>query len=105
MEAHRAKTGARVMGRRAVRAQSWRARPHSRERRFGLSPRVAARNKWARIEALQRNARFIEAYRDARARWLAHQPTLFPAGTYWLRRFTPAPVAPFPRGSPLLLAI
>ncbi len=105
MAAERAKTGARVMGRRAVRAQSWRARPHSRERRFGLSPRVAARNKWARIEALQRNAAFLDAYLTARTCWLAGQPAIFPAGTYWLRRFTPAPVAPFPRGSPPLLAI
>ena len=100
MEAERAKTGARVMGRRAVRAQSWRARPQSRERRFGLSPRVAARDKWARIEALQRNAAFLDAYRTARTCWLAGQPAIFPAGTYWLRRFTPASAAPFARGSP-----
>ena len=41
MAAERARTGARVMGRRAVRRQSWTERPRSREPRFGLRPQVA----------------------------------------------------------------
>jgi putative transposase len=98
--AKRARTGATVLGRRAVCKQSWRDRPRSHEPRFGLRPRVAARNKWARIEALQRNAAFVEAYRAARALWLAGQLTLFPPGTYWLRRFANVPVAAPPRASP-----
>ncbi len=77
MAAERAKTGAWVMGRRAVRRQSWRDRPRNREPRFGLRPRVAARNQWAHLEALQRNRDFLEAYRAARAGSLA----LFPPGT------------------------
>ncbi len=44
-----------LVGRRAVLRQHWNSRPNTREPRRGLSPRVACRNKWARIEALQRN--------------------------------------------------
>jgi putative transposase len=70
-EARRATTGARVLGRRAVRKQSWRDRPRTQEPRFGMRPQVAARNRWARVEALQRNADFLAAYLDARTRWRA----------------------------------
>ena len=93
----RAKTGARVLGRRAVLRQSWSDRPQTHEPRFGLRPQVACRNTWARLEALQRNEAFVEAYRDARARWLAGRPTLFPPGTYWLRHFAFVPVAVPPK--------
>ena len=58
---------------------------------------VAARNRWARIEALQRNRLFVAAYIDARQRWRDGAPTLFPPGTYWLRRFAFVPVAPLAR--------
>ncbi|HVV82236.1 MAG TPA: hypothetical protein VHE35_04125 [Kofleriaceae bacterium] len=95
--ARRARTGARVLGRRAVRKQSWRDGPRTRERRFNLSPRVACRSKWARIEALQRNRDFVAAYLDARARWRAGRPAIFPFGTYWLRRFAFVAVAGPPK--------
>ena len=45
----RQRTGRRVLGRRAVLAQSWRDQPASREPRRNLRPRVATRSKWARI--------------------------------------------------------
>ena len=52
-----------------------------------MSPQVAAKNKWARIEALKRNRSFIEKYRDA---FLAHLAGLanvvFPFGTYLMRK-------------------
>jgi hypothetical protein len=96
-DARRAATGARVLGRRRVRQQSWRDHPRTHEPRFGLRPTVAARNKWARIEALQRNRAFLEAYIDARLRWRAGQPALFPPGTYWLHRFAFVPIAGPPR--------
>ena len=95
--AARAETGRGVLGRRAVRKQSWRDQPSSHEPRFGLRPQVACRHKWARMEALQRNARFLADYIDARHLWLAGQPCLFPAGTYWLRRFAHVPVAGVPK--------
>ena len=55
--------------------------------RRGLSPRVACKNTWARIEALQRNQAFIDRYREARADHLAGREAIFPAGTWWLHRF------------------
>jgi hypothetical protein len=52
-----------------------------------LSPRVACKNTWARVEALQRNQAFIDRYREARADHLAGREAIFPAGTWWLHRF------------------
>jgi hypothetical protein len=46
---------------------------------------IAARNRWARVEALQRNRAFQDAYRAALQQWLAGLPALFPAGTYKMR--------------------
>jgi hypothetical protein len=83
----RRRTGAGVVGRRAILRQSWRAFPMSQEPRRQLRPRVAARSQWARIEALLRNRQFLVAYREARERWSAGELIAFPIGTYWLRRF------------------
>jgi hypothetical protein len=90
--AERQRTGTRVLGRRAVLAQSWRQQPQSCEPRQNLRPRVASPNKWARMEALMRNCAFIDDYADARARWRAGVATAFPAGTYWLQRFASVPI-------------
>jgi putative transposase len=84
--ADRQRTGARVYGRRAVLRQAWWARPASCEQRRNFRPRVAARSKWARIEALRRNQDFVEDYVAARKAWRAGAVVTFPAGTYWLRR-------------------
>jgi putative transposase len=83
----RTENNRRVVGRRRILRQPWQENPTSREPRRGLRPRVAARSKWARIEALQRNEEFQIRYREARTMWLAGKPAVFPAGTYWLRRF------------------
>jgi len=91
--AERQRTGRRVLGRRAVLAQSWRARPASVEPRRNLRPCVACPNKWARIEALLRNRLFLREYADARARWLDGVAAVFPPGTYWLHRFAPVPLS------------
>jgi hypothetical protein len=93
LEAERRRTGHRVMGRRAVLAQSWREQPTSCEPRRNLRPRVATRSKWARIEALLRNRAFVEGYVHARAQWREGAPVAFPPGTYWLRRFAYVSVA------------
>jgi putative transposase len=90
--AERMRTGDRVVGRRTILRQSWRSCPASREARRNLRPRVAARNQWARIEALRRNREFVAAYREARACWIAGDAVPFPAGTYWLRRFAHVPL-------------
>jgi hypothetical protein len=96
----RERTGRRILGRRAVLRQDWRARPASQEPRRQLSPRVAARNQWSRMEALLRNKAFLNAYRRARDAFLRGiAGVLFPAGTYWLRRFARAPCEPAPAPS------
>src|SRR5262245_30324862 len=83
--AERRRTGAFVLGRRAVLEQRWSDRPGSREPRRQLDPRVAARSKWSRIEALLRNRSFRDAYLAARVSFLAGlKDVLFPPGTYWL---------------------
>ena len=90
--AERARTGRRVLDRRAVRAQSWRDYPASLEPRRNLRPRVATRSKWARIEALLRNRAFATEYAGAREQWRKGLPSVFPPGTYWLHRFASVPV-------------
>ena len=69
-----------------VRAQKPTTRPAPGEPRRELSPRVACRAKWKRIEALQRLAEFGRAYREALASWRSGvRDVMFPAGT-WLMR-------------------
>jgi putative transposase len=85
--AERRRTGGRVLGRRAVRAQSWRDQPSSRELRRNLRPQFASRSRWTRMEALLRNRAFVRDYADARACWKAGVSAVFPPGTYWLQRF------------------
>ncbi|HWO25112.1 MAG TPA: hypothetical protein VNO30_40515 [Kofleriaceae bacterium] len=91
--AERRRTGAPILGRGTILRQSWRDSPASREPRRGLRPTLAARNPWARVEALQRNREFLAAYREARQRWIAGDAIPFPVGTYWLRRFAHVPLA------------
>ena len=85
--AERLDKGIKLLGRKTVLAQRWGDRPHTHEPRRELSPRVACRNKWARIEALQRNKIFLDRYRGARADHLAGRHALFPHGTWWLCRY------------------
>lgn len=98
IEAHfarrRARSGRRVLGRQRVLRQSWRDSPTSAVPRRTLRPTVASRNTWARIEALERDRRFVARYRVARRAWLAGLPAVFPPGTYWLQRFARVTVAP-----------
>lgn len=83
-------------GRVRVLAQKVFSRPASGELRRTLIPRVAARDKWKRIEALSRLASFLRAYREA---WLARRAGMrdvfFPAGTYLLRVEHDVPCAAF----------
>jgi hypothetical protein len=58
------------------------------EPRRALNPRVAARDKWKRIEALAGHVEFVRSYRAALERWRARDPdVVFPAGTYLMRVF------------------
>ena len=83
----RRRTGGRVIGRRGVLAQDWRAHPKSEEPRRNLRPRFAAGNPAARIDALQRYRMFLESYDEARRQWMTGLKVAFPSGTYWLQRF------------------
>ena len=60
--------------------------PWSKAPRRRLSPRIAVRDKWRRIEALQRLKSFCSDYRDAFERWRAGDREVeFPAGVYLMR--------------------
>ena len=93
--AERARTGKRIVGRRGVLDQHWGDSPRSREPRRQLSPRVACQSLWRRIETLGRNRAWIEAYREARAAFLAGAEVCFPAGTFWLKRHAGVACEPF----------
>jgi REP element-mobilizing transposase RayT len=82
----RSSAGRGFLGATRVLAQSPWSRSRSEEARGGLRPRVAAMDKWKRIEALSRLVGFLKAYRAAwRARREGERGALFPAGTYLLR--------------------
>jgi len=85
----------RFLGPKKVQQQSPFDCPRSLDpRRGGLSPTVAAGDKWARLAALQRKKEFLQEYRDARARWLEGDfEVVWPAGTWWYRMYSPARVA------------
>ena len=75
-----------MLGPTRVLAQKPFARPTPGEPRFELNPRVAARDKWKRVEILSSLKTFL---RDYRAAWLERKAgvmaVVFPAGTYHLR--------------------
>jgi REP element-mobilizing transposase RayT len=86
--------GRAFLGAARVLAQRAPGRPAPGEPRRQLKPRVAARDKWKRIEALSRLREFVRAYREA---WTAKRAgvrdALFPAGTYLLRILHGVPCA------------
>jgi putative transposase len=84
----RVAAGITVLGREAVLAQNPFDCPRSVALHFGISPRIACKSKWTRIEALQRCKVFLESYARAIKAWmLGAADVVFPAGTYWMRRF------------------
>ena len=81
-EAEARKQG-RAMGMAAVRRQEWWSSPVTTELRRGLTPTIAAKNKWARIEALQRAKAWLIAYREALAVFVGGvRDVVFPVGTW-----------------------
>ena len=94
--AERAETGRRVLGRKAVLRQSAFDSPATPAPRRRMSPRVAAKNKWRRIEAIRRNKRFLASYREALAKTREGREAVFPYGTYELARLRLVRVAPPP---------
>jgi putative transposase len=83
-EAHRENRA--FLGVHRVLKQSPFARPRPGEPRRGLDPRVAARDRWKRIELLQRLKSFLADYREALRVWRERKAAPeFPAGTYLMR--------------------
>jgi putative transposase len=83
--AARRATRATVLGRRGILEQRWFDKPSDVEPRRQVSPNVACRDKWRRIERLQMNKLFQEVYRAARAAFRVGLEAIFPCGT-WLMR-------------------
>jgi len=79
-------TNVAVLGPRRILAQSWDARPGDAEPRRQLSPNVACRDKWLRIERLKANRLFQSLYRRAFTDFRSGGAAIFPFGT-WLMRF------------------
>jgi len=74
------------LGAQRVLAQSPQARPRPGEPRRCLSPRVAARDRWRRMELLQRLKTFLTDYAEALRIWREGRvEPVFPAGTYLMR--------------------
>ena len=83
----RLQTGRRVLGVRAVLRQRWFDRPKTVAPRRKPNPRFACHDLQRRLEAMSQYRAFVAAYKLARERVLAGLEAIFPAGTYWLRRF------------------
>jgi REP element-mobilizing transposase RayT len=88
--------GGSFLGVARVLAQKPTGRPASGEVRRTLNPRVAARDKWKRIEVLGRLKEFLKAYRAAwEARRAKERDVAFPCGTYLMRVLHGVPCAGF----------
>jgi REP element-mobilizing transposase RayT len=84
--AKRVVEGSRVQGVHRIRKQKHTDRPAPGEPRRVLNPRIAARDKWKRIEALGRLVTFLQNHRDALLRYCrGERNALFPRGTYLMR--------------------
>jgi putative transposase len=79
-------TNTAVLGPRRILAQSWNDRPSDAEPRRELSPTLACRDKWLRIERLKANRLFQDMYLRAFTAFRAGLSATFPFGT-WLMRF------------------
>jgi REP element-mobilizing transposase RayT len=89
-----AAAGRGFLGVTRVLAQSPFGKPPGTEPRGGLNPRVAARDKWRRIQALGQLVEFLQDYRRALQAWRRGAATaIFPAGTYLMRVLHRAPCA------------
>ena len=78
--------GRRFLGLKMLRRQHHTDSPQRSAPKGGISPRVASRDKWRRIELLKRARDFAHSYQDALVRFCAGEREVeFPAGTYQMR--------------------
>jgi putative transposase len=78
--------GSVVLGRKRILAQRWDLKPTDPEPRRELSPALACRDKWRRVERLRENKVFQKLYRVAFDCFRGGVATIFPLGT-WCMRF------------------
>jgi len=84
--AERKAKGLGFLGAKRVLGQKHTDVPGSEAPRRGLNPRVAARDRWRRIEALGRLVSFLDDYREALKKLRSGiRDVVFPTGTYQLR--------------------
>ncbi len=95
IQAEMKRKGRRFKGEKKVRRQHWNKAPTTPEERFTVTPKVAA-SKWARRAQLQRDREWEQTYAEARRKHATDPNTLFPPGTYWMRRFMGVKVATAP---------
>ena len=75
--------GIQFLGAKKIVAQSALASPNTREPRFQLSPNVACRDRWKRVEALQQLKSFRLEYRECYASFRSgDRGVVFPEGTW-----------------------
>jgi hypothetical protein len=85
--AERRAKGRTFMGMKRVLRQPRHNTPSRTLERGGIRPHIGARNKWARIEALQDLKRFRQEHEAARQAHLAgERDPVFPPGTYLMTR-------------------
>ncbi|MBT8492278.1 MAG: hypothetical protein KJO07_04395 [Deltaproteobacteria bacterium] len=78
--------GKSFLGADAVLRQKIDGSPNSFEPRRTLSPTLACRDKWRRIELLQATTEFRRDYKSAMEQWMAgNREAVFPLGTYKMR--------------------
>ncbi len=85
MAEYRARTGKRVLGRRALLAQSWRDAPANPRKKRPFRPTVAGPRDAVR-KALDHASWFRKERRKAWLAWCADLPAVFPLGTYKVTR-------------------
>lgn len=79
-------SGKRFVGRRQILRQRPGDSPRSPGKPSGIAPRIAAKDRCRRAEALRRFQEFVSSYREAYRQWRRGvMNALFPAGTYLLR--------------------
>ncbi|MCA8923376.1 MAG: hypothetical protein KDD82_16285 [Planctomycetes bacterium] len=90
LRAKRRGEGKGFLGRRQLRRHSVEDTPSTAARgaksRLAINPRVASKNKWLRIQAINSNRGFLEAHAAALEEWRSgNRDAVFPSGT-WLMR-------------------
>ncbi|PRP99355.1 hypothetical protein [Enhygromyxa salina] len=83
----------RFMGLPKLAKQHWSRAAKSFEERFKIKPKHAASSEGQLLRELARNREWEREYAAARELLLAGKPAVFPAGTYWMRRFVGVEVA------------